>query len=147
MFVSDIQMTKTKKRTVMKKHKIIFWVSTTIIFLFQGVMPALTSHTEMARAGISQLGYPAYFGAMLAIFKVSGAIVLMFPKFPRRLKEWAYAGFTFDFIAASISNAAVFGTGSEMVSPLIALAILAVSYIYFHKLQYSAIGTGKTQFA
>lgn len=119
----------------MKKEKIIFWVSTTIIFLFQGVMPALTSHTEMARQGISQLGYPTYFGTMLAIFKVSGAIVIMFSRFPRRLKEWAYAGFTFDFLAAAISNGAVFGIGAEVVSPLIALLILAVSYVYYHKLQ------------
>jgi hypothetical protein len=119
----------------MKKDKIIFWTATTLIFLFQGVMPALTSHTEMARQGISHLGYPSYFGIMLAIFKVSGAIVLMFPKFPRRLKEWAYAGFTFDFIAASFSNAAVFGLGFEMVSPLIALLILAASYFSYHKLQ------------
>ena len=119
----------------MKKEKIIYWVSTTIIFLFQGVMPALTSHTEMARQGISQLGYPAYFGTMLAIFKVSGATVIMFSRFPRRLKEWAYAGFAFDFLAATISNGAVFGIGAEVVSPLIALLILAVSYVYYHKLQ------------
>lgn len=119
----------------MKKEKIIYWVATTIIFLFQGVMPALTSHTEMARQGISQLGYPAYFGTMLAIFKVSGATVIMFSRFPRRLKEWAYAGFAFDFLAATISNGAVLGIGAEVVSPLIALLILAVSYVYYHKLQ------------
>lgn len=125
----------------MKKDKIIFWTATTIIFLFQGVMPALTSHTEMARQGISQLGYPSYFGVMLAIFKVSGAIVLMFPKFPRRLKEWAYAGFTFDFIAASFSNAAVYGMGFEMVSPLIAMLILGLSYFFYHKIQKKEFGT------
>lgn len=131
----------------MKKHKIIFWVSTTLIFLFQGVMPALTSHTELARQGISQLGYPAYFGTMLTIFKISGAIVIMFPKFPRRLKEWAYAGFTFDFIAASISNATVYGAGVEMISPLITLAILGISYIYYHKLQAGEFTIRKHQIA
>ncbi len=119
----------------MKKYKIIFWVTTTILFLFQGVMPALTSQTEMAREGIRQLGYPAYFGIMLATFKVAGAVVLMVPLFTRRLKEWAYAGFTFDFVAACISNAFVFGLGSEAASPLIALVILALSYVSYHKLQ------------
>lgn len=119
----------------MKKDKIFFWVSTTIIFIFQGVMPALTSHTEMARQGISQLGYPSYFGLMLTIFKVSGAIVIMFPKFPHRLKEWAYAGFTFEFLAAAYSNGAVYGAGMEMISPLIVLAILAVSYTYYHRIK------------
>lgn len=127
----------------MKKHKIIFWTATTLIFLFQGVMPALTSHTEMAREGIRQLGYPAYFGTMLAVFKVLGAVVLMLPMFPRRLKEWAYAGFAFDFIAACISNGVVYGVGFEAVSPLIALCILGVSYIYYHKLQKDEVGSLK----
>jgi len=36
----------------MKKAKIIFWITTTIIFLFEGVMPALTSQTELAKEGI-----------------------------------------------------------------------------------------------
>jgi hypothetical protein len=125
----------------MKKYKIIFWVTTTLLFLFQGVMPALTSHTEMAREGIRQLGYPAYFGTMLAVFKVAGAVVLMLPMFPRRLKEWAYAGFAFDFIAACISTGVVFGVGSEVVSPLIALVILALSYISYHKLQREEVGS------
>jgi hypothetical protein len=118
----------------MKKDKIIFWSATTIMFLFQGVMPALTSHTEMAREGIRQLGYPAYFGTMLTIFKVAGAVVLMFPRFPRRLREWAYAGFAFDFISACVSNSVVYGLGSEAVSPLIALLILGLSYVYYHRL-------------
>ena len=103
------------------------------MFLFQGVMPALTSHTEMAREGIRQLGYPAYFGTMLTIFKIAGALVLMFPQFPRRLREWAYAGFAFDFIAACVSNGIVFGL-APATSPLIALLILGVSYFYYHKI-------------
>ena len=36
----------------MKSAKIIFWVSTTLIFLFEGVLPAFTSQTEMAKEGI-----------------------------------------------------------------------------------------------
>jgi len=118
----------------MKKYKIIFWVSTTLLFLFEGVMPALTSHTEMAREGIRQLGYPAYFVTMLAVFKVSGAVVLIVPQFSRRLKEWAYAGFTFNFVAASVSNAAIFGLGAEAFFPIIVLFILAISYVSYHRL-------------
>ena len=36
----------------MKKDKIIYWTATTIIALFEGVMPALTSQTELAKEGI-----------------------------------------------------------------------------------------------
>ncbi len=35
-----------------KKYKIIFWTATAIITLFDGVMPALTSQTELAKEGI-----------------------------------------------------------------------------------------------
>ena len=76
----------------MKRDNIIFWASTIIIFLFQGVMPALTSHTEMAKEGIRHLGYPEYFGVMLMLFKVLGSIAIIIPGVPNRVKEWAYAG-------------------------------------------------------
>jgi fatty acid desaturase len=118
----------------MKKHKIIFWISTGFIFLFEGLMPALTSHTDVARESIRLLGYPTYFGMMLTFFKVAGSVVLIVPQFSRRLKEWAYAGFTFDFIAASISNGVVFGIGFFAFFPIIILSILMISYIYYHKL-------------
>lgn len=119
----------------MKKDKIIFWTTTILIFLFEGVMPALTSQTELAKQGISHLGYPAYFGNALVIFKVLGTLALIIPAVPKRFKEWAYAGFIFDFLFASISHFSVDGLGFEGFFPLVVLAILMVSYTYYHKLQ------------
>lgn len=119
----------------MKTDKIIFWTATTLIFLFEGVMPALTSQTELAKEGIRHLGYPAYFGVMLTVFKVLGALALIIPQIPHTLKEWAYAGFTFDFIAASVSHWAVGGLNGLAFFPLVVLAVLMVSYIYYHKLR------------
>ncbi|MEI6263565.1 MAG: DoxX family protein [Sphingobacteriia bacterium] len=118
----------------MKKDKIIFWVSTTLIFLFEGVMPALTSQTEMAKEGIRHLGYPDYFGVALVVFKVLGALTLIIPAVPKRLKEWAYAGFIFDFLFASISHTVIDGWGFETIFPLLILGVLMVSYTYYHKL-------------
>lgn len=117
----------------MKKINIIFWVTTTIIFLMEGVLPALTSQTELAKEGIRHLGYPAYFGNALVVFKVFGTLMLMIPQIPGRVKEWAYAGFAFDFIFASISHFAVDGIDFQSFFPLIFLGILAVSYVYYHK--------------
>ncbi len=117
----------------MKKINIIYWTTTIIIFLMEGVMPALTSQTEMAKEGIRHLGYPAYFGIMLTVFKVLGAIVLIIPKVSAQIKEWAYAGFTIDFICASASIWVVDGFGFDVLFPLLFLGILIVSYIYYHK--------------
>jgi hypothetical protein len=118
----------------MKKEKIIFWSATIIIALFEGVMPALTSQTELAKEGIRHLGYPEYFGNALVVFKVLGVLALVIPQIPKRVKEWAYAGFAFDFIFASISHGAVDGMNVQTIFPLFVLGILAVSYVYYHKL-------------
>lgn len=118
----------------MKKEKIIFWTATTLIALFEGLLPAMTSQTELAKEGIRHLGYPEYFGNALVIFKVLGVLALIIPQVPQRVKEWAYAGFAFDFIFASISHGAVDGINRQTFFPLVVLGILAVSYVYHHKL-------------
>ena len=96
-------------------------------------MPALTSQTELAKEGIRHLGYPEYFGNALVVFKVIGVLAIVIPKVPARIKEWAYAGFTFDFLFAAISHGAVDGINGQIFFPLVVLAILAVSNIYYHK--------------
>ncbi len=119
----------------MKQQKTIFWITTTLIFLFEGVMPALTSQTEMAKKGITDLGYPLYFGTALAVFKVIGALSLILPMIPKRIKEWAYAGFAFDFIFAGISIIAIHGICIEAMFPLITFIVLALSYVSYHKIE------------
>lgn len=118
----------------MKKDKLIFWISTGIIFLFEGVMVAFTSQSEMAKEGIAHLGYPEYFGNWLAICKVIGSLVLVIPQIPARYKEWAYVGFGITMVSALVSNAAVDGVSAMLLMPIAFFAILGVSYTYFHKL-------------
>ncbi len=119
----------------MKKHKIIFWITTSLIFIFEGVMPALSGHSEQAIQGITGLGYPLYFVTLLTVFKVLGAIVLIVPKFPKNVKEWAYAGFGIDFIGAFVSIWAVSGFNLMFLSlPIVAFVILALSYNSWKKM-------------
>ena len=118
----------------MKTTKINYWTSTILIFLLDGLMPALTSNTELARQGISHLGYPDYFRVMLTVFKVLGAIVLILPKINGRFKEWAYVGFAINFICAAVSHCVVDGFGGQTIFPLVAFAILTASYLSYHKL-------------
>jgi hypothetical protein len=118
----------------MKKHKIYFWIFTSLIVVLDGVIPALTSNSELARQGISHLGFPDYFRVMLTIFKVSGALILILPIFQNRIKEWAYAGFTFNFVCAAVSLWIVDGFSVQILFPLIALLLLALSYYHYHAL-------------
>ncbi len=113
----------------------IYWISTGFIFLFEGLVPALTSQSEIAKEGIRHLGYPGYFGILLAIFKVSGACILIIPTVSGRIKEWAYAGFAFEFVFAFLSYLATDGFKGQALIPLIVLGILIVSYLYHHKIK------------
>lgn len=126
-----------QKHMDMKKDKIIYWISTGFIFLFDSVMPAFTSHTELAVEGIRHLGYPDYFRVQLTVFKIIGGLLLVLPV-PPRMKEWAYAGFGISFISAAIGHGVIDGVNFQTFLPLIVLGILIISYVYYHKLHRQA---------
>lgn len=119
----------------MKKNKVIFWVATILIVLWEGVMPlsTLLFAPEQATVGTRPLGYPDYFAYALIVCKVLGVIAIAYPKTPEKLKEWAYAGLTFNLIFAFISHACVDKNIGFMVMPLVVLGILAISYVYNQK--------------
>ncbi len=120
----------------MKKHKIIFWVTTSIIFLIEGLMPlgTLIFTPEYFNAGTKPLGYPDYFAYALIIFKILGATAIMLPPLPDRLKEWAYAGLIFTLIFALMSHIIVDKNIGYILMPVAIGVILTLSYISYHKI-------------
>ncbi|MCY1509375.1 putative protein-like family protein [compost metagenome] len=120
----------------MKKNKIIFWIATAIIILWEGIMPlgTLLFSPEYATMGTKPLGYPDYFAYALIICKALGVTAIAFPGLSGRIKEWAYAGLTFSLIFAFISHACVDKNITYMLMPLVVLGILGVSYRYHHKI-------------
>ncbi len=118
----------------MKKYKIIFWVSTLLIFVTQGVMELVAYFNGTADDAIVSMGYPLYFVGFIVVAKVLGSIALVVPQIPKGVKEWAYAGFAFDFIAALVSMYFVMGMSGFLALPIIALVILKVSHYSYHKL-------------
>ena len=73
------------------------------------------------------MGYPQQLRVLLGIAKVAGAIALLLPRLPT-LKEWAYAGFTFTWIAATVAHY-VAGDGALSLAPVALLGLLGVSYV------------------
>jgi hypothetical protein len=119
----------------MRRNKIIFWIATVFLFLFEGVMPlsALIFAPAQATAGTEYLLYPAYFAYVLIAFKVLGSVILVVPGLPRQIKEWTYAGFAFNFICASVSHFVIDGVAFVSFFPLIIVAIAVVSYVNYFK--------------
>ncbi len=120
----------------MKRNKIIFWIATIIIALMEAVMPVGTwiAAPEFMTLGTKPLGYPDYFAYALVIVKILGVIAIVYPKTPGTIKEWAYAGLTFNLLFAFYSHAMVDKNIGFMIMPLVVLGILAVSYIYEKKI-------------
>ena len=75
----------------------------------EAVMPITTwiFAPEFMTVGTKALGYPDYFAYSLVIAKILGVIAIALPKIPQKLKEWAYAGLTFNLIFAFISHSCV----------------------------------------
>jgi uncharacterized membrane protein len=110
------------------KRNLIYWIPTILIALnwtFGGVSAVL--RTESSREVFSRLGYPEYFAVMLGTAQLLGVVLILAPV-PRALREWAYAGLTFDVTAAIISLLAI-GTPVWQVSfPIVALVLVITSY-------------------
>jgi len=119
----------------MKKNKIIYWITTGIIGLMMLFSASMYFTNLQATAGFAHFGFPDYFRIELGIAKIIGALVLLIPQIPTRVKEWAYAGFGIVFISASIAH---YNSGDPManvIGPMVFLVILVVSNIYLHKVK------------
>ncbi|SHL72131.1 DoxX-like family protein [Chitinophaga jiangningensis] len=124
-------MTTLTSSRIVKRDRIVYWIFTTLFVLLDSV-PAIWFNSELARQGIKDMGFPAYFGVELGIGKIIGGILLILPMVPARFKEWAYVGFGISLISAFIANFVMKGPMFAL-PPLVGMAILTVSYVYFHK--------------
>ncbi len=109
-------------------RKVAYWVSTGLLAALSA-FAGLTylSGSPQAVQGFAHVGYPQQLRNILGIAKLLGAIILVVPGLAR-LKEWAYAGFTFAWISAFVAHYLA-KDGPEAFMPLILLLLLVVSYL------------------
>ena len=82
---------------------------------------------EDGKVALAHLDYPEYLMSIVGIAKVLGALFILQTKF-KIIKEWAYAGFTINFLGASLSHYFMGDAISMLFAPLIILAFMFVSY-------------------
>lgn len=106
--------------------RIAYWFTTGLIALvwLSGGIASVLQRPETV-AGMQHLGYPAYFVAILGVWKILGAIALLIPGYPR-LKEWAYAGTIFELTGAVTSHAVMHDETWHLVVPTI-FALCAIT--------------------
>jgi len=81
-----------------------------------------------ALAVFRHLGYPPYLLPFLGTAKLLGVAAVLLPGVPR-IKEWAFAGLTFDVVGALYSHVSV-GDGPGMWMPALAgLVLVSGAYV------------------
>ena len=106
---------------------VIYWISTCLLFAGSVLAAfAYLSGGPQAVEGFAHVGYPQQLRIILGIAKLLGGITLVVPGWPK-LKEWAYAGFTFTWIAAFVAHYLA-KDGLTAFTPLVLLVLLFVSY-------------------
>jgi uncharacterized membrane protein YphA (DoxX/SURF4 family) len=85
-----------------------------------------------ALAVFKHLGYPPYLLVFLGTAKTLGVLAVLVPGFPR-LKEWAYAGLTFDLSGALYSHVSVGDGPSGWMPAVIGLALMGGAYVAYRR--------------
>ncbi len=86
---------------------------------------------EMAAEMFTALGFPPYLIYLMGIAKVLGIVAIWF-NISKTLKEWAYAGFVFNFLLAI--SAHINANDGEYIGAVMALVLALASYFYSKKL-------------
>ncbi len=116
-----------------KKDQLFYWLCT-LLFIVPMLFSALAYLMKVPAIieGFTHLGYPLYLVKVLGVAKLMGVFAIIYGKFAF-LKEWAYSGFTFNFLGASASHLFSGDPLIETGMPLIFLALLLGSYYFWKK--------------
>jgi hypothetical protein len=118
----------------MKKNQLIYRISTGLLVALM-LFSAYTYFTsEAIKGAFVHLGFPDYFRVQLGVAKAIGAVLLVIPVVPVKIKEFVYAGFGITFISAFIAHIASGDPASVAAPPLVFAVLLVVSYFYFQKI-------------
>lgn len=112
--------------------KIAYWIVTGLfcLMMLAGAAMEIFSFAESA-AFLNQLGYPAHIAYVLPVTKVLGVLAIL-SRYSKTLKEWAYAGFFFDFVLAALAH--YFSGVPSPVGAIVALVLLMTSYALDRKI-------------
>ena len=118
------------------KKPLLYWIAKVFISFFMLFSAYFTfSHP----ADFQQLGFPNYFRIELSIAKVIGALLLLIPSIPFRVRDWIYAGFIITMVSAFIAHVHNQDPLSKLLFVSLDLALVATCMWYVSKIEQSFI--------
>lgn len=112
------------------------WIEWTVTGLMAALM-LLSAVPDVLRIPnalqvFTHLGYPSYLLLFLGTAKILGVVAVLVPGLPR-IKEWAFAGLTFDVTGALYSHLSVGDPPSAWTPAVIALTLVGGSYVAYRR--------------
>ena len=119
----------------MKRLNTTYWIITALFsaFMVFSSIGGITLHEQAVAMLHDHLGYPLYFIRLISFAKVLGAVVILLPFVPARVKEWAYFGFFIDLFVGMVSFIAVGDPVVGWAPMLLFIAVLIFAYWLHHK--------------
>ena len=118
-----------------KTTTILYWVITGLFsaFMIFSSIGGITLDPRGMELMHDHLGYPNYFIQWISVLKIIGAIAILLPMVPARIKEWAYFGFFVDLLTAVFSFIAVGDPVADWGMMLLFVAVLLAAYVLHHE--------------
>ena len=115
----------------MRARRWIGWIVTGLmaVLMLLSAVPDVLQIPD-ALVVFRHLGYPPYLLLFLGTAKTLGVVAVLIPGLPR-LKEWAFAGLTFDLTGALYSHLSVGDPASAWTPAVVALVLVAASYVAY----------------
>jgi uncharacterized membrane protein YphA (DoxX/SURF4 family) len=122
-----------QRKTLTTITAYLYWtllILLAVFFLISGYLEITKNPATYLKT--LKMGYPPFFILTLGISKILGVIALLIPNL-KRLKEWAFAGFTFDVLFAFISGFAI-NSYADCLKASIVFCLLMLTYsLYMNK--------------
>ena len=117
------------------KKNIVYWLVTGLFsaFMIFSSIGGLTLDPQAVVYLHDHLGYPVYFIQWISFFKIIGAVAILLPMMPARVKEWAYFGFFVDLVTGAYSFYAVGDPVSQWAPMFLFIAVLVLAYMLHHR--------------
>jgi hypothetical protein len=115
----------------MSAGKVIGWTITGLMaaFMLLSAIPDVV-RVPAALAIMRHLGYPPYLLLFLGTAKTLGVVAVLVPGVPK-IKEWAFAGLTFDVSGALYSHLSVGDSPAGWMPAVVGLLLVGSSYVAY----------------
>jgi len=117
----------------MRNDEIIYWTTTGIVVAVM-VWSAINFAVNPAMKGaFAHLGLPNWFRIELTTAKMLGALALVIPAVPAKIKEFAYFGFAITLVSAAVAHLSSGDSIYYEIGHSMFFIGLVISYVYHQK--------------